>query len=801
LDTLFHDLRVAIRGFARRPGQALAIVATLSVALALNVTAFAVFTAYVLRPVQVTEADSLYRFSWFNQAGSLHRLTWPEYERMRRDTTAVFADVAALSQMFARLDGRVAQGQLVTPNYFSMLGVGASRGRTLQASDFSSPGREPVVVLSHDAWMRIYGGDPAIVGRRIQVRGENLEVVGVTAEGFRGLEVTPQDFWVPLTMFPLLQEGPDLFGSARPEALSVTGRLRPGATTDSARTALMTWARQLTADQPREERAVSPRLVAASTPIPFSLEIGLAFAPVAAAFGLVLITAAANVTGLLLAMAIARRQDVAVRMAIGATHGRIVRQFITESVLLALTSAVGGFVLARVLLDLGVRTVLATLPRELAEYIPLLPLAPDARVLVPMTLAAIAVGLFLGGVPALQATRRVSARGLTADAATSRLRHGLVVAQITVAALLVIACGVLLRGTLKVAGADLGLRTRDVVQIRGPERARATILRTLASSPPVRQVGVGSDPPFAPAPRARVAPLDGTGSAGLALGLRYVSPEYFSVLDIPIVSGRRFTDAESRGGGPVVILSQAAASRLWPARNPIGQTIRLSDDTRGDQRARPVPFPSATVIGVAADVRMSWEPGDQLVLYLPTTVDGPGSLVVFARTAGDQYAARSAIDRALALAAPGGAEQVFILDSLAAARVYPFRAAYWMAGITGMLALLLTAFGIYGTMSHAVARRTREIGIRVALGASSSMILELVLGQAVRLSVVGLTAGTLLALGVSKLLSSAVVMIDTFDLLAYAIGAFVVLTACLAAAFHPARRAARIEPLTALRVD
>ena len=294
-----------------------------------------------------------------------------------------------MGQLLTRINGRPAVGELVTGNYFSLLGVPAFRGRMLRPSDSEAPGREPVVVLSHAAWMRLFGGDPAAVGQQLQIRGVYVEIVGIAPEGFVGLDLLPRDFWAPLTLLPALEEGPNLFGPEQPQRLDVVGRLGATETEGSARAAVLAWAQRTTASNPPETQAVVGILQPAATPIALSFKVLLAFTPLMVAFGLVLLTAAANLASLMLSRATVRQREIAIRLSLGASRGRIVRQFLVESLLLALVGSLAGFALGRVALDAGIRAVYATLPPAVADYIRLLPMVPDARVLAALIAAGI----------------------------------------------------------------------------------------------------------------------------------------------------------------------------------------------------------------------------------------------------------------------------------------------------------------------------------------------------------------------------------------------------------------------------
>ncbi len=310
LESLWEDIRFACRIFKRSPAVALTVIGTLAVALGLNATAYSFFNAYVVTPAAVHDPGTLYVASWENRGGVFHRFSWTEADGFGRDMAGVFPQTyVSIPQLLTRINGRPAMGELVTGNYFSLLGVRAFRGRMLRPSDSEAPGREPVVVLSHAAWMRLFGGDPAAVGQQVQIRGVYVEIVGIAPEGFVGLDLLPRDFWAPLTLLPALEEGPSLFGPEQPQRLEVVGRLAATQTQASARAAVLAWAQRTTASNPPETRAVVAILQPAATPIALSFNVLLAFTPLIVAFGLVLLTAAANLAGLMLSRATLRQRQ------------------------------------------------------------------------------------------------------------------------------------------------------------------------------------------------------------------------------------------------------------------------------------------------------------------------------------------------------------------------------------------------------------------------------------------------------------------------------------------------------------
>ncbi len=804
VESLRGDIRFALRIFKRSPAVALTVIGTLAVALGLNATAYSFFNAYVVKPAAVHDPGSLYLGSWETRGGFFHLLSWTEAEGFGREMAGVFPETyVSMRQLVTRINGRPAMGELVTGNYFSMLGVPAFRGRTLRPSDSEAPGREPVVVLSHAAWMRLLGGDPAAVGQQLQIRGVYLEIVGIAAEGFVGLDVIPRDFWAPLTLLPALEEGPSLFGPEQPQRLEVVGRLGATQTEASARAAVLAWARRTTANNPPETQAAVAILEPAATPIALSFNVLLAFTPLMVAFGLVLVTAAANLAGLMLSRATVRQREIAIRLSLGASRGQIVRQLFVESLLLALVASLAGFALGRFALDAGIRAVYATLPSGIAEYIRLLPVVPDARVLAGVIAAGVGAAVLFGALPAFHATRHagtIASHGATPDGRTSRLRHVLVVAQIAVSALLIVTCGVLLRGSVRLATTDLGLETRDVIEFRTRNQSNVTALAALRAHPLVRSVAASSESTFGAGRLVIAADADAASAVPVRMPQKLVSPAFFDVYAIALVSGRRFTEAEASGGAPVVILSEQAAATLWPGQNAVGRRVRLAPDSQRPNAFTP-PSPVADVVGVARTLSTSWDEDMRATIYSPMSVEGFNLNMLVKTRGGNVSAAMRQIDADLSAAAPGVVNQIITAQDLVEGRVYPFQAMSWAAGIIGGIALVLTISGIYGVLAYAVARRTKEIGIRMALGQSAAWVVGMILKQSMRLCAIGLALGLTLAVALSTALASQLVMMDMFDVAAFSGGIVIVVAACLIAAFYPARKAAGVEPLVALRIE
>jgi predicted permease len=799
LEEAGQDIRFTLRTIRRAPGFALVVVATIGLGLGLLAAAFTAFNAYVLRPLAVRDADRLYDVLAYTDDG-IRPFSWQRVRelRARRDLAD---DAYAYSFFASRIRGGAALGQLVSENYFEMLGVPPALGRTFVADDGTPPHGADVIVLSHRVWQTAFGGDSSVIGQRITMSGVSLAVIGVAREGFGGLTSAPIDFWAPLTVSGRFGNG-DPFAIHPSKNLAIVIRAPLGTSMEHTAKALGEWFRETTREEAAVDRIGTVHLVPRGTALPATQEVYQLFAPIGVAFLLILLIACANVANMMLARGVARQREIGIRLAIGAGRRRLLRQLLTESVVLSVPAALLAILISRVLIDVVVRVVFATVPAEFAESLRVIPFGTDARFVAFMLVAAVGSAVAFGLAPALQATRpdivRASRGDFDAGQRPSGLRHGLVAAQVALSVVLLISAGLLLRNATRTNRIDPGVQTHDVLQLAVPDRSRAAVIDDLRADPTVEAIASASS-----------APLDHgwwvigiRNAAGLmeATNVNFVSAEYFDVLGLAVSSGRTFTTDEANGRTPVVIVSEAAAKRFWPDADPIGQTLsltppRIDTTTFG-------PFRRATVIGVVRNAVPGTiaRPVTWPAVYYPQPLDARGGRLL-ANVRGDASGARSTILARLAEADSSAINDAHSLASAWAVQTYPFRIAHWLAIALGSVALLLTITGVYGVVSYLVSQRRKELGIRLALGAPIESVISLVLRESMRAWFVGSAIGIAGALGLSAVIAGSVFVSSAFDIVGYVSGVAAVGLACLGAAYVPTRRAAAIDPVSALRAD
>jgi predicted permease len=818
IDGVARDVRYGIRGLCRDRTFAATTVSTLAVALALVTVVFVVFNAYVLRPYAVRDPYSLHEIRWRSQGAGGRTFRWSDYQELRSRQDLFDAVIAERNRpVFS--DGRPLVAAFVSGNYFETLGGRIRLGRGLADFDVETSGRNPVAILSHRAWTRLFDQDPAALGRELRLNDQTLVVVGIMHEEFWGLNDTPPDLWLPITMHGAVIRQ-DLVGANQPREVAVIGRLRAGLTAAQVEQALTPLMPRM-ADR---SDAVRAEVLLQATPAPFSLELLAVLSPVFAAFLLVLAAASANVSNVMLARANARHREIGIRLSIGASRGRVVRQLMTEGLLISALAGLAGLALASLVLRTGLAVFFRMLPPSAAGATRIVPLEFDYRVFLFTFVVAGSVTVMFALLPALQATRMTLTHALRGELGrgvrSSTLRSLLVVSQVAVSVVLLVAAATLLRNGASIGSTDPGMDIDGVLSVTqsvsGEHHLIARAASVLALDPRVASIAVTSRNPLLGAlPKMPLRASD--ASEVVATSYMFVSPEYFSVLRIPILRGRGFSEDEGRLETKVAIVSAAAAQALWPGADPLGRTVRVwleaegrtdllvRQDRAGDAEAR-LRSSDVVVVGVARDVVSGfvYEGRDRAHLYLPTAATAPHgqALLVRARVADDLHA--PALQTLLETAESNLlAFDAMPLEESLAIQMFPLTTASLIGLVLSGIALVLSVSGLYGVVTYGLSQRTKEIGIRMALGASSIAVVRLLMTQSARLVAVGAGIGLIVSLGAMATLRAVITLrnVSVLDSGAFAASAAVIAAAAGLATYYPARRAAHIDPAKTLRAD
>ena len=819
LEDLFEDVRYGLRVLRQNPAFTAAAVLAIALGVGINVGIFSVLNGAALRLLPVPRAEQLLSVDQVFH-GRINRnvhneqsfFSYAEYLDYR-DHNQVFTGLAAyepfLEATLGGLKMRGLLGALTSCNYFDVLNEHAAQGRTFVDADCAAAGQGAVLVISDELWRSAFGSDPALVGRQIVLNQTACTVIGVMPAGFTGTEPVASAFWAPVTMQKNLDAGHDRLGDSNQSWLAMLGRVRPGLTLEQVRADLSVIATRIDESHPgRQTTLAIARAAFFGRPKERGFLIPAA-AVVLAAFGLVLLIACANVSNLLLARASVRHREIALRQSIGATRWRLVRQLLTESVLLAAAGGTLGSLLAFWSFAGIVRLMMSQLP----ESFPTLAVnvAPDFRVLGFAMGLTLMTGVVFGLVPALRTSSldlNAALKGDGAQAGSGKksgrfLRNAFVGAQVAVCMILLLAAGLLLRGLYYAQTVNPGFEMKGLAttffnlrSLNYDESRAAEFVGQLreraAALPGVTGVAQAECGPLS-SDRSGDRFFVGASSEPVAIEYNHVSPEYFSVVGIPIVRGRGFgaNDWKERSA---IIVTESTARKLWPGQEPLGKTLysRLTGGRRG---------PEYAVVGVARDAQVSHlGESDTMYLYFPggSPADSLRSyvLVRFAGNFTDLGNGLRGIARSLDADVP--VEVTKIEDNLEVWRA-PSRIAAGLAGALGGLALLLASIGVYGMVSYSVSRSVREIGIRMALGADGSEVMSHVLRQAMWPVVIGALIGVAGSAAVSWVLSSMLFGLNARDPIAFVAVPMFLLLVALAASYLPARRAMRVDPMVALR--
>ncbi|NIR43365.1 MAG: ABC transporter permease [Gemmatimonadetes bacterium] len=815
MESIWQDVRFGVRKLARNPAFAAITVLTLALGIGANTAIFSVVYDVLLRPLPFEDPDRLVmvwehaieRNRTQNVVSPANYLEWKDQNRVFEDMAAMFSRGAVLSGP----DGpQRIQASLVQPGYFEILGVDAALGRVFTPEE-GVEGNDRVTVLSHGLWQRRFGGDPEIIGRTVTVEGIEHTVVGVAPAGFEGIRFRPQaaafrsdwlqaqDLWVPLTL------GEDA-RSSYGRSLFVLARLAPDVSLEQAQAEMKTIAGRL-----EEAHDFNAGWTANVVPL-HSQVVGNArpaLLILVAAVGLVLLIACANVANLLLAHASARGREIAVRGALGAGRRRLLRQMITESLILALAGAAVGVVFA----VWGIEALVALSPGDIPR---LENVGLSWPVLAFTAGVALVAALLSGVVPALQASRtdlqaplREGGRGGT-ELSGRRARRGLVVTEMALAVVLLIGAGLIMRSfwalwqvdpgfqAERLISAQVTLRGSDYTGMRGRAEFADRLLERVRGLPGVesaattvaRPLGGGLAPGTSFWPTDRPTPSPGDRPTA---DIRMISPEYFRTMGIPLLRGREFDSRDGPDSPPVIIINRTAAATHWPDQDPIGKrmVVRMGDETPRE------------IVGVVGDVRHS-ELGvaPRAKIYFPHTQLNFPWMDIMVRTASDPATLVPALRREVQALDPNlPVYSVKRMNAVVSESVAHERFSTLLMAGFAFVALVLAAVGIYGVMAYSVNQRTQEIGVRIALGAESGKVLTLVVREGMSLALLGVAIGLAVGFGLARLLSSQLYQISAADPFTFSAVALILALTALLACWFPAWRAARTDPVDALRYE
>jgi putative ABC transport system permease protein len=804
--TLLQDLRFALRTMLKSPGLALAGMVALALGIGANTAVFSMADAMLFKPLNLPDARGVVvafetppgRPGAPYGVSTANYLDWKAQSHSFEQMAAYqFWDMNLTSGGFPE----AVQAIRVSSEFFPLLRARPALGRTFAAGE-DQPGQERVVVLSHGLWERRFGADRGIVGRTIRLDLKNYTVLGVMPEGFEFPMAA--ELWCPLPLDARQKT------SREGHWLLALGRLRPGVTKQQGEAELRTIAKRLEAAYPDTNHGWGAMLRTVREFVSgYEIQQGTILLQVSVGF--VLLIACANVANVLLARSIARQKEIALRTALGASRWRIVRQLLTESVLLSGAGALLGILLAEWELDLMV----SSMPANILKYVPYWHnIALDWRALLFTTVAAIFASAVSGLLPAIQCSRPDLNRMLkegSRESATRRqhrLRGALLIGEIALSLVLLIGAGLMVRGlrTLRTAPGDhqpesmLTLRI-NLPDSRYPEPAKVAqfqsgLLSSLAKIPGVRHVAVTSMLPYAPSNGPQAFTVEGQvrerGATPNAL-MASVSPAFLALMRVPLRAGRFLTEADNQNGPKAVVISESVARRYWPGQNPIGRHVKLG---RPDSKE-----PWMSVVGVAGDIRWNWfNPEGELSMYVPYAQNPQGYTFVAMRTS-DPNKLISTVRATIAGLDPelpvGAASLAKIIDDSLIQLSY----LAGMMAVLGVMALVLACVGVYGMMAYSVTEQTREIGIRMALGAETHHVLGMVMRRSAAITITGLLIGLVCSAGLARLLAGLIWGISALDLTTFAGVSGMLVAVALLASYIPARRASRVDPLISLRCE
>ncbi|HEV7512068.1 MAG TPA: ABC transporter permease [Candidatus Acidoferrum sp.] len=824
LDVFMQDVRYGLRMLRKNPGFTAVAVLSLALGIGANTTIFTVVNAVLLRALPVrdlprlVEMDTVDTKTLVTQARAEKiGMSFPNFQDYRRDNQ-VFTDLAAFLPITLTWSGgsepRQLQGELVSANYFEVLGIRPAQGRFFMPDEDTKPNGNDVAVLSYALWANKLGSDPSIIGKPLILDARPYTVIGIAPRGFRGTITffSSEQVWIPTSMKDQVLGGKekDFFNDRRALTLGTFGRLKPGIEIGAAEASLKTIATHLESEFPKDNSgrsvALSP-LADAAVGVNDHKRIALAGAMMMGVVGLVLLIACVNLANLLLAQGARRQKEIALRAALGANRSRIVRQMLTESMLLSLAGGVVGLALAY-----AGRSILWSFRPPFIDQSGI-DLSLDSHVLLFTLGVAILTGFIFGLVPAVKASRpdlmdtlKAGGRGGTMGWRRDPLRSLLVIGEMALALIALVGAGLFLRSMQNAQKTELGFESKNLLAMnfdlgalhyeegRGQQFYRAAIEK-VKNSPGVASASVASNGPLAGGFARTVFPEgrdEASGYRGTLTTVNDINPDYFETLRIPMLRGRLFTDGDRKETASVAIASEAMVKQFWPNENGLGQRFHFFGDTTLRE-----------IVGVVANSVVN-EVGEapQPIVFLPMTQDYVPVATLQVRTTGHPEGMVATTRAALQSLDPNLAiTNIFTIEQIMSQALWAPRMGGFLLALFGGLALLLSAVGVYGVLSYSVNQQTREIGLRMALGAQRGDVMRLILGQGLRLTALGLSLGVLVALGLMRVLASLLFDVRAYDPSTYTSVTFLLTAVALLACYIPARRAMRVDPMVALRYD
>ncbi|HKR11322.1 MAG TPA: ABC transporter permease [Pyrinomonadaceae bacterium] len=820
MENLFQDIRYGVRMLTKNPGVTAVAVLTLALGIGANTAIFSGVSAFVLRPLAVPEPHQLVRpMEMADDRGVSDEVSYPDFSDYRAQAT-VFEAMSAEDMLPVALDADnqndVIWGQVVSGSYFDVVRVKPMMGRTFLPDEDKTAGAHPVVVISHNLWQQRFASDQNIVGKSIRLSNSNYQVIGVMPPSFVGSKFAlAMDFWAPMAMAEDLRRSPGLLSDRGSHWMNVLGRLKPGVTLEQASQELQTISARLNQAYPNDRASntqakVETELIARFEDGATVMKSGAAIAM--AIVGLVLLIACANVANLMLARAAARRKEIGIRLALGASRFRLVRQLLTESLLLSVLGGALGLLLAFWVTDL-MEGFVPVLEYNIIENF----FALDSRALIFTLVISLATGLIFGLAPAWNSSNPDVVPILKGDLDGGQrgkrrrlsLRPALVVVQVALSLAVLVCGGLFIKSFRKAQTMDPGFGTKNALIVSlNPELVgydsersrnffhqvieRASSLPGVEAAATARLLPLG-DSSSSNGPVLKEGETLARGSAGRTIMTNVISAGFFRAMQIPLVDGRDFDDRDRVGAQRVIIVNQQMAEMLWPGESAVGKRVSVGVENRD----------LIEVVGVVKTGKyrnLAEDP--KPYFYYPMTQRRPAAMALVMRTNVDSRSLAGAIRKevqGLDRSVPVSSVKT-MTEHLTYALWAPNMAASLSLAF-GLVAVLLSAVGLYSVMAYVVSQRTREVGIRMALGANRADVMKMITVQGMRLAVIGVALGLLLSLALARALSSLLIGVSGYDVTTFVIVSTLLVLVALFACYLPARRATRIDPLVALRYE